>query len=617
MALPDFSKMTDEELDALIAGKTESTLLGVVPAVAEVKRQVVQNYEDTAQGMNPVELGLAGIGSEINAVGQGLKEKGQLAFTPSGPEYDELLKQVASDRAERNRLDSQLLSNPAAAAGKLLGQIGVAAAAPARLPAQMALEAALGSSKAGGGKPTGLANELMNSGLSGGTSALTMGAVGKGVEGVGKVLGAATGDLTAEGLRALQTKKAAERLGLPPTSVGQLYPTSKAADVEKALPGYGARTVEQAKSLRTALDRPTVLPEGEVSDVGRAYVDELGQAGANRMQLASDKYKAVDRFVEEQGLGGITPLYSARAITNTNNPGYDVATNLLGRYGFDAAATRGATAKELAAVPLAFENIHTMRVATNKALNAIRRGISSAEAQGASIPAENAAAEKYLRDFKTALDSDAEAWAARHAGNKEALDKYKDATEYFKTVAAPTVLDNKLARKAMSSTRGFPSGGAGLRAATGTEGTHSVDLLYPTMTQRGQDMTDVLRNLPDVRATALSQDLAVPRSGSGVLRLAQAAAGHPLATAETAISRIPGLKAMSESMTAARLMGANNKLVGDAPSALSPLEALRSGQLRSRLAPSQGALPRAAWGAAQVPQEALDERARRLLSRTR
>lgn len=614
MANPDFSSMSDEELDALISGATTETPLGVQPTGEELKRQVVQSYQDTAQGMSPVELGLAGLGSEFNSIGQGLKEKAQMFFA-SDKDEPALLKQITEDRAERAALDAQLLSNPVAAMGKLSGQVGMAAAAPARIGAQMALEAALSGSKAGTGTPSGFSDELLNSGINSGISTATTGLVGKGLEGVGKVAGVARGDMSAEGLKALKVKEAATRLGLPPTSVGQLYPDSAVGAVERAMPGYGAKTVEQAKALRTALDRPTVLPEGEVPNVGMAYVDELAQAGENRMRLAGDKYRAVDEFVEAKGLGGFTPMYSARAITNVNNPGYDTATNLLERYGFKASATRGATAKELGATPLSFENYHTMRVAANKALSTIERGMANAEAMGAAIPAENAAAAKYLRDFKTALDSDAEAWAKRNASNTEALDKYKEATAYFRDVAAPTVLGNPLARKAMSKTKGFKSGAKGLSAATSNEGTQLVDLLYPTMTRRGQDMTDVLHNLSDVRTTALSPSLAAPRSDWGALRLVPLAGGHPLAVAGTASSRLPGLRALSESETAAKLMGANNSFVGSAPTHLSPLQALQEGGvkgLRARLAPAQGAPKRLGWGAAQIAQDALNERLRRL-----
>lgn len=620
MATPDYSNMTDEELDLIINSPANLRMVEaptkLAPPEGSVGARVAQHYADTAQGMDPVTLALAGMGAGFNELGQGAKEKLQMLFASKEAE-PELLAQIATDRAERKKMDEALLANPVASFGNLVGKLAPAAAAPARLPAQMAVEAALSFAGPGSEKPTGLGNELSSSGLDSLISSGTMGAVGKGLQGAGKVLGATTGDLTEEGVRALRTKAAATRLGLPPTSVGQLYPASTAAEVEKNLPGYASRVTGQAKELRKVLDRPTVLPEGEVSDVGRSYVDELAKAGESRMRLAADKYKDVDRYVEEKGLGGFTPMYAARAITNYKNPGYEVATNLLERYGFNASATRGATANELGQVPLTFENYHTMRVATNKALHTIQRGMASAEAQGAAIPAENAAAAKYLRDFKVALDSDAEAWAKRNASNAEAVKKYQEATEYFRDVAGPTVLSNKLARKAMSKTKGFESGNRGLSAATSTEGMHSADLLYPTMTQRGQDMTDVLRNLPDVRSTALSQDLTPPRSGFGALRLAQAAAGRPLATMETAISRLPGLRGLSESDAAARLMGARNSLVGASPTVVTPLQALKEGALRARIAPRQGLLPRAAWGAAQVPQEALDERVRRLIARTR
>lgn len=620
MATPDYSNMTDEELDLIINSpamlRAVEAPAKIAPPEGSVGAAIAQHYSDTAQGMDPVTLALAGMGAGFNAIGHGAKEKLQMLLTPKADE-PELLKQIAAARAERKLVDDALLSNPVAGFGNLAGKVATAAAAPARLPAQMLLEATLAAAEGGTDKPTGIGNELASSGVDALTAAGTTLGVGKLIQGAGRAVGAATGDLTEEGVRALRTKEAATRLGLPPTSLGQLYPNSAVGEVERSFPGYASRVTGQAKELRKVLDRPTVLPEGEVPDVGRAYVDELARAGENRLRLAAEKYKDVDRYVAEKGLGGFTPMYAARAITNYKNPGYEVATNLLERYGFQASATKGANANELGQVPLTFENYHTMRVAANKALATIQRGMATAEAMGAPIPAENAAAAKYLRDFKVALDSDAEAWAARNASNAEAVKKYQDATEYFRDVAGPTVLGNKLARKAMSKTKGFESGNKGLSAATSTEGMHSADLLYPTMTQRGQDMTDVLRNLPDVRATALSPDLTAPRSGAGVLRLAQAATGRPLATMETAISRLPGLRGLSESDVAARLMGARNSLVGASPTSVTPLQALKEGSLRARLAPSQGVLPRVAWGAAQVPQEALDERARRLLARTR
>jgi len=481
----------------------------------------------------------------------------------------------------------------------------------------MALEGAINFARPGGEKPTGIGGELINSLLQGGIGAVTTGAVGKGVQTLGKIGGAVSSKYTPEGEVALRTKEAAQRLGLPPTSLGQLYPTSPMASVEKALPGYGERVVDQAKSLRNVLDRPIQLPEGEVPDVGRAYVDELAAAAADRVAKGSEKYKAVDEYVAANNLGGFKPMYTARAITNTNNPGYEVASELLGRYGFDAAATKGAKASDLAKADLSFDNFHTMRTAANKALNTLNRGIDTAERMGTSIPAENRAARKYLQDFKTSLDSDAEAWAAKHKGNEEALGLYQDATKYYRDVVAPTVLENPIARKSMSQARGYKSGQEGLSAATSSVGIPMVDRLYPTMTRRGQDMTDVLRNLPDVRATALSRDMQVPETRGGLMQVLRAATGHPLTAAETVASRIPGIRNLSESNTAARLVGAQDVLAGQAPTSVPPLLALQQQGipgLRNRVLPTQGVLPRAAYGAAQYPQGALNERSRRLLS---
>jgi len=619
MADPNYSDMSDEVLDAIINGVTPAA--AVNPAIGPALNAAAQRKAaepapvDTSLGMSGLQLGLAGIGSDLTDIYQGLKEKGQMAFSPEGQAGQDLMTKIQADRAEREGINKQLFSNPEAQAGRFLGQAATAAASPARIPAQMALEGALSFARPGSEKPTSIGGELLNSLLRGSIGAGTMGAVGKGIQGVGKVAGAGMGRYTPEGEIAMRTKAAGERLGLPPTSLGQLYPTSPMASVEKALPGYGERVSGQAKELRNVLDRPLQLPEGEVPDVGRAYVDELAEAAQQRVNQGAQKYKAVDEHIAANNLGAFKPMYTARSITNTNNPGYEVASELLGRYGFDAAATKGAKASDLAKVDLSFDNFHTMRTAANKALNTLNRGIDTAERMGTSIPAENRAARKYLQDFKTALDSDAEAWAAKHAGNNEALNLYKDATKYYREVVAPTVLDNPIARKSMSHGRGFKTGQEGLSAATSNAGIPMVDRLYPTMSRRGQDMTDVLRNLPDVRATALSRDGQVPEMRGGLAQVLRAVTGHPVTAAETVASRIPGMRGLSESNTAARLVGAEDVLSGATPSTRSPLVALQQSGLqglKARLAPHQGVLPRTAFGLGQYPQGALNERMRRL-----
>lgn len=616
----DLSEMTDEELDAIIQGGEKETIvilpktagqLGIrAPHPASVKPPV-----DTSYGFSGTELVLAGIGSNLSDMYHGGKEKLQLMFSPEGPAGDTLRKEIASNRQDRSRINEQLMQNPEAVFGDFLGKVITAAAAPARLPAQMALEGVSEFLKPGTTKETGIAGELANSALRGGIGAGTEGIVGHGMNGLGKLGGAMLGRFTPEGQTALRTKLAASRLGLPKTSLGQLYPGSSIDTVEKALPGYGERVVSQAKKLREVLDKPIDLPEGKVSDVGGAYVEELANAAKTRLDLGSQKYKAVDEYINANGLGAFMPQYTARTVTNVRNPGYEVASDLLTRYGFDITATRGAKAQDLAKVPLAFENFHTMRTAANKALNTLNRGIENAERMGTSIPAENRAARKYLTDLKTALDNDAEAWAAKHVDNKEALGLYKDATKYYREVVAPTVLDNYVARKATSQNRGFKNGMEGLQSATNISNIPLVDLLQPTMSRRGADMTDVLRNLGDVRSTALAKDMKAPNTGDGVGQVIRAAWGQPVAAVETAISRLPGLRSLSESNLAAKLYGAENLVEGALPTHQPVLSALQSGGLgglRARLVPKQGVLPRSAYGLAQYPQEALDDRVRKL-----
>lgn len=617
----DFSQLSDEELDAIIGGVQPEVAANPVlsPALKAAKEPktpvVVEEKPDHTHGMDPLSLGLAGAGADLNDIIQGAIEKGQIAFAPEGEEGKALLANIASKRATRERAKKELFKNPAALAGSFLGQAALSAAAPARIPAQMLLQGGLEFLKPGSEKPTGISSELVSSTLKGGLGAAATGVVGKGLQTLGKTTGAVIGDLTPEGRIAVSTKEAAERLGLPKTTLGQLYPNSPIASIEKALPGYPERVAGQSRALREALDKPLVVPEGEIPNVGGAYVDELANAANTRMALGTDKYKAVDQFISANGLRPVTPDYTSRIIASRGDKGYEVASDLLNRYGFNTTAFDGLKSNQIAQNPLNFEDLHSMRVAVNKALNTVNRGIDNAERSGISIPSENRAAQNYLRQFKSAIDKDSESWASQHAGNKDALDLYKDATKYYREVIAPTVLDNPIARKATSSTRGFKTGQEGLSAATSSAGIPMVDRLYPTMTRRGQDMTDVLRNLSDVRSTALSRDGLVPETRSGIGQVLRAVTGHPVTALETVAGRIPGLRGLSESKLATRLLGARDLLSGESPTTLPPLQALSQNGLRGLLGrelPRQGALPRAAWVAGQYPQQALEEKLRRL-----
>lgn len=605
-----YDEMSDAELDAIIAGQKPIgeaapgqgfEALAERNAAVKAKEAQLRPVEDNSQGMSGWQLALAGAGADLNEMGQGIKEKAQLAFGAD----DTTAANINAERGERKRINEALFSNPEAQAGRFGSQAAMFAAAPARLLAQMALQGSMDFMRPGTEKASGIGKELIGSTMRGGIGAGAMGLIGKGVQGLGKVVGAGLNRMTPEGEIALATKAAAERLGLPATSLGQLYQHSSLGTLERTAPGMGhsERVGGQADALRTALDRPLHTPEGAVPNVGGAYVEEIAQAAKNRLALGSEKYDLVDKAVVDNGLQPLSLMYTARVATNTKNPGYDKAADLLSDYGFDIRLMQGFPASHFANQPATFAQMHQTRIATNKALNRINQDIARG---GPSDTTEARQAQKYLRDMKTALDNDAERWGTQNKGNEDALSLYKDATQYYKDVVAPTVLDNRIARKALSPYRGFETGRQGLAAATSEAGIPLVQRLEPTMSPSGMDMTQVLRNLPDVRKVVLSQDATVPQQSGALSQAAKAALGHPLTVAEAVATRLPGLRQLSESNLAARLYGAENAFEGVAPAGL-------RGSLRERFAPRQGVLPRVAYAGAQYPQDEADRKVRQLL----
>ncbi len=581
----------------LTGAKPGGDVSPIVPALAAAtERRTAEQAsakppQDTSYGMSGLGLAMAGAGGEANDIYQGLKEKGQIAFRPEGEAGQALLKQIAQDRAERAALHEQLYNNPSANFGKFGLQAATAAAAPARLGAQMALQGGLGASKAGSQAPGGIGAELINSALHGGQEALAMGVVGKGVQALGKTLGATTGNYTQGGLEAIRTKLAAERLGLPATSTSQLFPNSASGRVVKSFPGYDDKVLEQALALRNRLDKPIIMPEKEISNMGGKFLEELQTGVKNRLQLGSDKYDAVDALVQDKGLKPLSLLYTSRTAASTKHPGYEEGSQLLKDYGFDVPSLAGQDPRHLASLPATFAQLHEGRIAVNKAINTVDRDIASAPNKVTPAMRQK---RDYLREMKAALDNDAERWGNQNSGNKEALDLYKDATKYYREVVAPTVLENHVARKAVSRFKGFDSGQQALGMATSKNGEPLTALIEPTMSPNGQDLVQVLKGLPDVRKTALSQDLTPPPTQSHSLwDLARVALFHPFGTAEVLGSKIPGLHQLGESKVAARLAAAQDSLQEGA----SPL---------SRMIPA-GVLPRAAYGASQYVRPGVEK----------
>lgn len=590
--LKHFIDTGEEPAAAPKADRFTGSLLSAVPE-AKSDIPVAEQIEPSAW-----KRALAGAGGEMADVLRGAREKGELLFAPKGAAGDTVRSRVSAERKTRAKdiadLENTVFGNVGGMAAKIIPSM----AAPTRLPAQMALEAGLDFLKPGNTEVTGVPGELGGSIYRGAKGAAEVGVLGKLADMAGHGVNAALGRYTPRGAGAMRTNAAAERLGIPTPTIGQLDPTAPIGQIERSLPGYPAQLQEQADALDAILGTKLSLPEGDVLQKGGAYADELSNAVQQRFKLGGEKYKAVDDFIYKNGLQPITPSYSARIITNTNRKGYEKAADLLEKYGFDAPSMAGMNPSALAQMPLAMEHIHSMRVATNKALNAAQRGIDTADRMGAPVAAELKDARKYLADFKTAIDSDLGAWEKRHAGNADAMELYRSATDYWKNVVSPTVIENPLARQLMSRTKGFPTPNAALTRSLSNEGMAQVDLLRPTMSGRGEDMTDVLRNLPDVRATLMGR---TPETSSGALwQLMKTGIPHPLSFLE---SLVPGA---TRSTAAKRFHFSDSLLSPKAEEGT--LEALQRGGAGAALGTLPGKVGRrAAWGSLQLPQEDTDE----------
>lgn len=590
----DYSSLSDEELDAIIAGETQQAeKLEATPAKPAIpehqytgpveyggtgEKQLPKSVDNTL-GFSPTELALAGAGKQFYDVGQGLKEKLSLLGKPKGKAGDDLVAKLQRDRAMKAQIDQMLMSNPEAVLGEIGGQVAVGAALPSRLGAQVGTQMLMDIAKPGGKNVASFGGEMAGAGLGALEGGATMYGVGKGVQGLGKLAGAARDDLTETGVEAMKTDAAARRLGLPTPSIGQLAPASGLGQVERNMPGYGETVLEQGRALAKQTGAEKVLG---VFDRGAAYKEELTQAARNRLDLGTQKYREVDDFVNANNLTGFQPKYTANIITGTGRQGYERAAELLEKYGWDITPVAGVKPAALNHVTIPMSVYHEQRVATNRALNKVNRMLD-----GPMPTTEDRLAKKYLTDLKTALDSDAERWASTNKGNEDAMGLYRDATAYYRDVVAPTVLENPLANKLLSRSRGFSTGEEALRAATSTAGNPRVDLLRPTMSQRGEDMTQILRNLPEVAEAAMTGKVPSGRQWSP-LQMAGAVTGHPVAAAETVLSRAPVLRELSKSQLAKRLYFAKNALEG-----------ANTG--------------RATYGAGQYPQQAAEDTLRHLL----
>ena len=540
-------------------------------------------YPDFSMGQSAPELVAAGAGKTLTDIGAGIGNKlGALGAMFQDPK-DKAITMAAqnSDKLEKQATDDLLMRNPAAQLGSVLPAVGVAAASPPAAGAQMARQFALSALPSPEQKTTGPLSEFAGSTLKGSTDALLAGFGAKAVQGLGKASNAAVGRFTPEGTDALGYADALQRatavggqlgerppLGyLAPQSVpGQLYRTNtdyapfvkREADI---LRDRMAKT-EQIPSTTQGVTEPRTVPFGQLQDDLTAAVQE-------QYSRAGKLYEAVDDTVIKQGLGNIEPqrFYNQIAKVNTQHtiagPRGTPRNNILQELvdyspgAFDWLTNLGPQASKRyvnqtiqdGVLP---SNYHEMRVAINKALNKATRKAASDNGT-----MEDKVARDELRQLKVSLDADAEAWAAKNAGNAEAMGQYKHATDYFRENLAPAVIENPLARKLTSKNRPFNNGQQVLSAVTGNAGTEAADLLRPTMLNpRALDTMEVLRgpqpHYADPIVSALKSGVLPGATGANLLEagVRMAAPGRggvlmsaPLSTIGTMLSGLPNMRA--------------------------------------------------------------------------
>lgn len=543
-------------------------------ANAAVRNSIKSIPEDTTLGESPTDLFTAGMGEAVTEPYYGIKDKLALLGKPKGSAGDDLVRKLNAERADRERTNKMLYSNVPANLGRFAGKALPAMLFPAELPAQIALEGVTDFLSPSGHKTDSALGEFSGSGLNALEGIGTMYGTGKVLQGLGKGYAALKGNYTKAGDEAMAINEAAKRLGLDNISIGQLAPWSRKFFGERNLSSYPEKVIKQGEQLANKTGGE-IVPG--IYDVGANYLDKLRSAINTRFNLGKQKYAAVDDHIEANGLSGYKPKETMDVVLDKAHEGYKTAMTHLDDYG----------AGWLKDAPESFKNLNLrmsdyfdLRKSTNAALNRVTELAKNTGKE------KFLSAKEYLSSLKSSLDNDANTWASKNADNKEAVNLFRDATNYWKNSVVPTVINNPLAQQLIKKSGGFSSGEEALKATMTGRGMPETNLLRPTMSQEGNDMVDVMRAFPDIYKTILTKGT-IPEQGSLFSHLGSVK-GVPVGALASLKARLPGVKNWNETEAAKRLFFAKNALEGT----------------------NAG---RAAYGAAQIPQEMAYDTLRGLL----
>lgn len=588
----DFSRMTDQELTDYINGP-------VIEATTERARQPSNpSPVDTTQGMNALELGLAGAGREALRIPRGMKELAIGAFgTP------EEISQYNQEKSERNRIDAQLMSNWPAKAGSMATNMLTAGVLPAKLAPQI-LAAGVGAAVSPTqGDIKGM--ELPTRALQGAEAAGATAAIGVPLRLMGRAAGAAGQRYTPEGQEALRLNEAAKRLGIR-RNVGGLDPSSSANAFETNLPGY-ARTVEdQTKAFSDAARVVKDIP----SKSGRSFESRtlegekvrqaIQDAGENLKGVGDSLWGDLDNYITQNNIPGVVAATSQSKVgdiiqkyTPITRRGMQIDKNpVLQRISeYDPEASQLLTqfvANPKSAPVMPFSDLHKIQAAVGRALG---RAEKDAGAPGASMSDRQVRTE--LKKLYGSLMSDVDSWGTK---NPQAQDMFNEARTFWRDVVVPGTMTNKVFNKASKGVYGMNPRGylEPKQLYSDVVGNpRAMQDLYPYMGQEGRDFIDTLSTMPDVARALSTNTPHPPAPGMGTLTTAAGMlVGSPLQLAKGALSHAPGFERLASSDAAKRFYFARDVL-----------ENTPAGHV--------------AWGLSQYPQERLQGGLRSLRERTK
>lgn len=579
----DLSKYSDAELEAMLTNG------GVLPgenALRQPKnpdlllqpKSFPEKGQDLSLGEPGWKLALAGAGADLDSLYEGAKDKFKIAFRPPGKAGEESLAKVMADRAEKKRIDDMLFSNPEAQFGRVAGAGLGFAAAPARLPAQVALSGALGALTQPRGPSSGLPSELASSALTGGEDALAAGVVGKGLQLAGKTAGASTNRFSDPAAMALNDN--AKRLGVD-LRIADLDPGSSFGKVERSFPGAEGKVRTQASQLENALNSKKDVP----SSTGRSTEERVlpGENLRQGFKDASDQlYKAnqekwndLDKYVVTNKLRPVVPTDTHASLQSIGND--MTQTTSKGAYKsnpiFDLIEDKDPEAakwiKAIAVNPrqntwkgIPFGSLSQMRIAINKAYGAADRALASNPTD-----AEKREIKKGLNSLRNSIDSDMDNWSQANGKNKEAMGLWKDANDFYRERIVPDVINNRIVNKASKAPIGMNQRGYGEAQQMYRDviaHPELIDRIRPEMLPGQRDLLDTFRTAEDAR-NMLTTGKAPEQSKFNIATLLRAIAGHPIDSAASVLGNMPGVRELATSRAMKKLHFGKNLSEGESP----------------------------------------------------